>query len=185
MSQIRTFLAIDLKEDLKPKINNLINEFKKIDTKIKYVESENLHLTLKFFGNIDEKDLNSLKNSIENAVEQIRPFKINIKNCGAFPNKNRINVIWVGIENDLLLTELHDNLDDEFVKIGFDKDKKFSTHLTIGRMKTAKNKNQVRKTIEEFSDIEIGEMTIEKISLKKSTLTPSGPIYEDLEVFEL
>ena len=185
MSNIRAFLAIDLDEDLKPKINSLIKEFQKIDTKIKYVELVNLHLTLKFFGDIDENGLNSLENAISNVVCNFKPFNIQIKKCGSFPNKNRINVIWVGIDDDTILKQLHDKLDEEFKKLGFDKDKKFSTHLTIGRMKTAKNKAQVRTTIEENEEIEIGEMEVNKFTLKKSTLTPSGPIYEDLKVFEL
>ncbi|MDO5815827.1 MAG: 2'-5' RNA ligase family protein, partial [Methanobrevibacter sp.] len=75
--------------------------------------------------------------------------------------------------------------DKEFVRLGFDKDKKFSTHLTIGRMKSAKNKEKVKSIIEEFGEVEFGEMEVSKISLKKSTLTPQGPIYEDLTIFEL
>ena len=146
MSQIRAFLAIDLDDDLKPKINKIIREFKKTDARIKYVELANLHLTLKFFGDI---------------------------------------VIWVGIDEDSIIRDLHDKLDKEFVRLGFDKDKRFSTHLTIGRMKSAKGKDKVKSTIEEFSDVEIGEMEVDRIVLKKSTLTPAGPIYEDLKIFEL
>ena len=73
----------------------------------------------------------------------------------------------------------------EFVKLGFEKDRKFSSHLTIGRMKSGKGKNQVKSAIEEFEDVEIGTMKVDKIILKKSTLKPSGPIYDDIEVFEL
>ncbi|MDO5823276.1 RNA 2',3'-cyclic phosphodiesterase [Methanobrevibacter sp.] len=185
MSQVRAFLAIDLEDDLKPKINKLIKEFKKIDTRINYVELTNLHLTLKFFGEIDTNGLELLENRIAKVMSEFKPFNIKIKGCGAFPNNNHIKVIWVGIDEDFLIKELHDRLDKEFVKLGFDSDKKFSTHLTIGRMKSAKNKNQVKSTIEEYSDFEIGEMTVNSISLKKSTLKPSGPIYEDLTVFEL
>ena len=185
MSQIRAFLAIDLDEDLKPKINNLIKEFQEIDTKIKFVELVNLHLTLKFFGDIDSDGLDALESAIANVVSNFKPFKVNIKTCGAFPNKKRIRVIWVGIEDDSILKELHKQLDVEFTKLGFDKDKKFSTHLTIGRMKTAKNKELLKEIIEENESIEIGEMEVNKISLKKSTLTPSGPIYDDLKVFKL
>ena len=185
MSEIRAFLAIDLDDDLKPKINKVIKEFKQIDTKIKYVELANLHLTLKFFGDIDTNGLKLLENAIANVVSDFEPFKINIAGCGAFPNNNHIKVIWVGIEDDTVLKDLHDRLDKEFASIGFDKDKKFSTHLTIGRMKSAKNKNKVKSTIEEFSDVEIGEMEVSQISLKKSTLTPRGPIYEDISIFEL
>ncbi|MBQ2636525.1 MAG: RNA 2',3'-cyclic phosphodiesterase [Methanobrevibacter sp.] len=185
MSQVRAFLAIDLDDDLKPKINKIIKEFKQIDTRIKYVELANLHLTLKFFGDIDTNGLELLEEKIAGVVSEMKPFDIKIKGCGAFPNNNRINVIWVGIEDDAILKDLHDKLDKEFNKLGFDLDKKFSTHLTIGRMKSAKNKSQVKSTIEEFSDVGIGEMKVDKISLKKSTLTPSGPIYEDIKVFEL
>lgn len=185
MSQVRAFLAIDLDDDLKPKINRIIKEFKQIDTRIKYVELTNLHLTLKFFGEIDTEGLELLEEKIANVVSEFNPFDIKIKSCGAFPNNNHIKVIWVGIDEDSIIRELHDKLDKEFTKLGFDRDKKFSTHLTIGRMKSAKNKDKVKATIEEFSDIEIGEMTVNRISLKKSTLKPSGPVYEDLKVFEL
>ncbi|AMD17490.1 2'-5' RNA ligase [Methanobrevibacter sp. YE315] len=185
MSEVRAFLAIDLDDDLKPEINKIIKEFKQIDTRIKYVELANLHLTLKFFGEIDTSGLKLLEEKIANVVSEFKPFDIKIKSCGAFPNNNHIKVIWVGIDDDSIIRQLHDKLDKEFVKLGFEKDKKFSTHLTIGRMKSAKNKAQVKSTIEEFSDVEIGEMTVNNIILKKSKLTPSGPIYKDLKVFEL
>ncbi|MEE1335169.1 RNA 2',3'-cyclic phosphodiesterase [Methanobrevibacter sp.] len=185
MSQIRAFLAIDLDDDLKPKINKIIREFKKTDARIKYVELTNLHLTLKFFGDIDTEGLSLLEDAISNVLSEFESFNVKIKGCGAFPNSNRINVIWVGIDDDSIIRDMHDRLDKEFVRLGFDKDRKFSTHLTIGRMKSAKNKNKVKSTIEEFEDVEIGEMEVTQISLKKSTLTPAGPIYEDLKIFEL
>ncbi len=185
MSEVRAFLAIDLDDDLKPKINKIIKEFKQTDTRIKYVELGNLHLTLKFFGDIDTNGLNILENAITNVVSEFDPFNVKIKGCGAFPNRNHIKVIWVGIDDDSILKDLHDQLDKEFARLGFDKDKKFSTHLTIGRMKSAKNKDKVKSTIDEFSDFEIGEMEVSKISLKKSKLTPKGPEYSDIKVFEL
>ena len=185
MTQERAFLAIDIDEDLKAKIYKIIKEFKQIDANIKYVELDNLHLTLKFFGDIDTEGIELLSSKISSVVENFEKFPIKIKGCGAFPNTNRIKVIWLGIDEDELVKKLHDELDGEFVKLGFDKDKKFSTHLTIGRMKSAKGKSKVKSTIDEFSDVEIGEMEVSQRILKKSTLTPSGPIYEDLEIFEL
>ena len=185
MSHIRAFLAIDLDDDLKPKINRVMKEFKQIDTRIKYVGLVNLHLTLKFFGDIDTEGLEVLEQKIEEVVSDFNPFDIKIKSCGAFPNNNHIKVIWVGIDDDTILKDMHDRLDKEFTKLGFDKDKKFSSHLTIGRMKSAKNKDKVKSAIESFSDVDIGEMKVSKITLKKSTLTPSGPIYEDIKEFKL
>ena len=93
MSQIRAFLAIDLDDDLKPKINKIIREFKKTDARIKYVELANLHLTLKFFGDIDTEGLGLLEEAIANVVSQFDSFKIRIAGCGAFPNNKRIKVI--------------------------------------------------------------------------------------------
>lgn len=185
MSQLRAFLAIDVDEDLKAKMYRIIKEFKQIDANIRYVDLENLHLTLKFFGDIDTEGIDLLSSKISHVVSKFDKFTIKIKGCGAFPNTNRIKVIWLGIDEDELIKQLHDELDKEFVRLGFDKDKRFSSHLTIGRMKSAKGKNKVKSTIEKFSEVEIGVMEVDRIILKKSTLTPQGPIYEDLEIFEL
>ncbi|MDO5860606.1 RNA 2',3'-cyclic phosphodiesterase [Methanobrevibacter sp.] len=185
MSQLRAFLAIDVDEDIKAKMYKIIKEFKQIDANIKYVDLENIHLTLKFFGEIDSEGIELLSSKIESVVSNFDKFTIKIKGCGAFPNTNRIKVIWLGIDGDEVIKQLHDELDKEFVKIGFDKDKKFSSHLTIGRMRNAKGKNKVKSTIEEFSEVEVGQMDVDRIILKKSTLTPAGPIYEDLKTFEL
>ena len=185
MSQIRAFLAVDLDDDLKPKINKVIREFKGIDAHIKYVDLQNLHFTLKFFGDIDTEGIDLIASKVEKVINDFDSFEIKIKGCGAFPNKNRIKVIWVGLDEDEILKDLHDRLDKEFNTIGFDLDKKFSSHLTIGRMKSAKGKDKVKKTIEEYENIDMGTMEVNTITLKKSTLTPSGPIYEDLIEFRL
>lgn len=185
MSQLRAFLAIDVDENLKAKMYKVIKQFRQIDADIKYVDLENLHLTLKFFGDIDTEGIALLSSKIAGVVSNFDNFTVKIKGCGAFPNTKRIKVIWLGIDEDEIIKKLHDELDNEFVKLGFDKDKKFSSHLTIGRMRNAKGKEKVKSTIEELREVEIGEMTVDKIILKKSTLTPQGPIYEDLEIFEL
>ena len=185
MTQLRAFLAIEVPEELKLKIYKIIKEFKKTDARIKYVELENLHLTLKFFGDIDTEGIDVLSQKISSVVDNFDGFKVNVKTCGAFPNTNRPKVIWLGLENDENVRKLHDALDKEFTKLGFDADKRFSTHLTIGRMKSSKGKDKVKSTIEEFRDVEIGELDVDRIILKKSTLTPQGPIYENLKVFEL
>ena len=185
MSQIRAFLAIDLDDDLKPKINRIIREFKETNANIKYVDLQNLHFTLKFFGDIDTDGIDLIAEKVEKVIRDFDPFTIKIKGCGAFPNKNRIKVIWVGLDEDQILNELHDKLDKEFNSIGFDLDKKFSSHLTIGRMRSAKAKDKVKNTLNSYADIDVGTMEANTIVLKKSTLTPAGPIYEDLIEFKL
>ena len=90
MSQIRAFLAIDLDDDLKPKINKVMREFKQIDAHIKYVDLQNLHFTLKFFGDIDTEGIDLIASKVEKVINDFDSFNIKIKGCGAFPNKNRI-----------------------------------------------------------------------------------------------
>ena len=182
---VRSFLAIELKEDLVPKILDVQKEFKKINANIKYVPSENMHFTLKFFGNIDEDMIEDISNSVEKVIKDYSSFDLNIKDCGCFPNKNVIKVLWLGLDEGSPIKDLQKDLDVEFKKLGFKKERNFISHLTIGRVKSPKNKKQIRETIERLENIDIGQMTVSKICLKKSTLTPQGPIYEDINVFEL
>ena len=182
---IRSFLAIDIDADLLDKIKTVEDEFKKIDANIKYVNIENMHLTLKFFGNIDLNMIDKIQCSVKKVINEHKPFKINIKGSGAFPNTKQIKVIWIGLEENKDLIKLQKNLDNEFNKLGFNLERNYKSHLTIGRMKNGKNKNLIQDKIKEYEDYTIGSMTVKKIALKKSTLTPQGPIYENIEVFKL
>lgn len=182
---VRSFLAIELAEDLVPKILDVQKEFKKTNANVKYVPSENMHFTLKFFGNVDLDMVEDIINAIRKVIVNYTSFELNIKDCGCFPNKKVIKVLWLGLEEGSPIKELQKDLDKEFKKLGFKKERNFISHLTIGRVKSPKNKQEIRKTIEKLENIEIGQMTVSKICLKKSTLTPQGPIYEDIKVFEL
>ena len=182
---IRSFLAIELDEEIITKILDVQKEFKKTNTNIKYVPSKNMHFTLKFFGNIDSDMVDDISAAIEKVIKNYSSFDLNIKNCGCFPNKNVIKVLWLGLDEGSPIKSLQKDLDKEFKKLGFKKERNFISHLTIGRVKSPKNKKEIKETIEKLEDIEIGQMNVSKISLKKSTLTPQGPIYEDIKVFEL
>ena len=182
---IRSFLAIELDEKLVPNILDVQKEFKKTNANIKYVPSENMHFTLKFFGNIDMDMVEDIASAVEKVIGNYSSFDLNIKNCGCFPNKNVIKVLWLGLEEGSPIKDLQKDLDKEFKKLGFKKEKNFISHLTIGRVKSPKNKKEIRDTIEKLEDIEIGQFTVSKICLKKSTLTSQGPIYENIKVFEL
>ena len=182
---IRSFLAIELDEELVPKISDVQKEFKKTNANIKYVSSQNMHFTLKFFGNIDLGMVEDISSAVEKVIKNYSSFDLNIKNCGCFPNKKVIKVLWLGLEEGFPIKDLQKDLDKEFRKLGFKKERNFISHLTIGRVKSPKNKKEIREAIEKLEEIEIGQMTVSRICLKKSTLTPQGPIYEDIKVFEL
>lgn len=182
---VRSFLAIELDEDLVPKILDVQKEFKKTNSNIKYVPSQNMHFTLKFFGNIDLDMVEDISAAVLKVIKDYSSFDLNIKKCGCFPNKNVIKVLWLGLDEGSPIRDLQRDLDKEFKKLGFKKERNFISHLTIGRVKSPKGKKEIRNAIEKLENIEIGQMTVSKICLKKSTLTPQGPIYEDIKVFEL
>ena len=185
MGKIRSFLAIEVENVLLDKIYDIEKDFKSIDANIKYVSTNNMHFTLKFFGNIDEGMIDKISYSIEKVLENYKPFEIDICGSGAFPNENRIKVIWIGIKNNSNLKSLQKDLDVSFNRLGFELERNYVSHLTIGRMKNAKNKDLVQDKIEKYHNYEIGKMTVSSIVLKKSTLTPKGPIYENIKEFAL
>ncbi|MDO5849509.1 MAG: RNA 2',3'-cyclic phosphodiesterase [Methanobrevibacter sp.] len=182
---VRAFLAIELEDELRHEIYEIEKEFKKIDAKISYVEERNLHITLKFFGEIDLEGLDKISEKIEDVLSNYKPFGINVKGCGAFPSLEHIKVLWFGTQDNKILNQLHDDLDAEFASIGFDKDKNFSTHVTFGRMKSDKNKDAVRDEIKKYEKREIGPMNVKKIILMKSTLTPEGPVYNPIKEYKI
>lgn len=182
---MRVFLAIEIDEKLLDKIDDVQKQFAECEAPVKYVETENLHCTLKFFGEIDEDKVNDIIEVIENKIENHEPFKVNIKKSGVFPNERYIRVLWLGMEDVEPFSNLQKDLDEEFVKMGFKKERSYVPHLTIGRVKGAKNKAELLSKLKDLGNIEIGEMDINKIVLKKSELTPNGPIYTTIKEFDL
>jgi len=110
------------------------------------------------------------------------PFEISLKGAGFFPNQNYIKVIWIGIENTEQLGKIAYKIDDQTLKLGYDREKrKFSAHLTIARVKSAKNKDKLIQIIEKYKEVEFGKIIVDSIKLKQSELTPKGPIYTTLK----
>jgi len=162
---MRLFVAVDPTDEIRAQIGKLVESIKKPGDGIKWVKENDLHLTLKFLGEVKDQDLDKVIREVEAAAEGRESFKVTFKGLGKFPH-----VIWIGLkEGEKELKEIAEKLGTE----------EFSAHLTIGRVK----KGGIR--IEEFKEIELGEMRAEKIKLIKSTLTPRGPIYEIIKEVNL
>ena len=180
---MRLFVAVDLSGEIRENISRLS---KILGVKgIKTVEKENLHLTLKFLGEVDD----SKKDRIIAALDEIEfeQFKINFKGVGFFPNASRMRVIWVGVDEGAdKLTALANAVEDKMAELKFKKERRFVPHATIARVKRVdpNTKAALLEKLAKFEREEFGEMDITHFSLKKSTLTPKGPIYEDVEIFK-
>lgn len=185
MGRIRSFLAIDVDNSLKDKITEAQRILEEADAQVKFVEPENLHFTLKFFGQIDNKMIEELSRIIKEKIVVFKPFKLKIEGVGVFPNKNYMRVIWLGAKNPERFSEIQKSLDKEFKRLGFKKEKSYIPHLTIARVKGGKNKDRLLEKIEELENIRIGEMQIKELKLKKSELKPEGPTYTTIKKFKL
>ncbi|KZX15130.1 RNA 2',3'-cyclic phosphodiesterase [Methanobrevibacter filiformis] len=183
MSKFRSFLAIDIEPKLKNNIKIIQNGLKNSEANIKFVSMENLHFTLKFFGDINENMVGKLSIAIKEVLNENDSLTINIKGTGAFPNDKVMKVLWVGISRNDEFINLIKNFDSKFSNLGFKKERSYTPHLTIGRMKNQKNREEVSKILKDFKGFEIGSMKIKNIYLKKSELTPKGPIYENIAIF--
>jgi len=184
---IRTFIAIEIETKVKDDIAVWQSKLKKVADGVKWVDKNNIHITLKFLGNIEESQITDIKKAIEKSIEGIKSFEIEIKGEGCFPNINRPRVIWIGVERGKdILKEIAKNLENECEKLGFKKEKRpFSPHLTIGRVKRfMKSLTMLRKFLEE-NDFPAKKFTATEIVLMKSDLKPTGPVYTPIEKIKL
>jgi 2'-5' RNA ligase len=184
---MRAFLAIELDDYLKNKINDTQDILRKNkNAKIKYVENENLHLTLKFFGDINKRKQKQISKIINNTIENYEPYTLKLAKVGTFPNNNRPRVIWVGARDKNKNTiKLSKELDESFNKIGFKKEHDYVPHITIGRVKKVSDNTELTKTLKKLKNNYYGKLEVNKICLKSSQLTPNGPIYNTEEEYIL
>jgi len=179
---MRTFVAIELPRELTSKIDQLQSALKKTNADVSWVKPQNVHITLKFLGEVREEKIEEVYQATEKSVKGLRNFPVNLQGLGGFPNLKRPRVIWIGVEKGKeILAELYPKVEEEFFKIGFDKENRaFTPHLTIGRVKSPKNleglASEINKTTFETEDFKVQEVVV-----MKSTLLPTGAVYTPLK----
>ena len=144
---------------------------------IKLVNPGLVHITLKFLGNIDEDKIGPIVSALSQV--ECKPFAARIKGVGVFPKPAYIKVIWLGAEGSF--DKLHNEVERVLSPFKFEKDNNFSPHATLARVKQVREKVALLETINKLGDVDLGSIQVESIVLKKSTLTPEGPIYETLK----
>jgi len=184
---IRLFIAIEIEKRIKERILDYLKHLKKADTGVRWVAYENIHITVKFLGNIDAKMLPALINSIDNVLSCFSPFRIQIGNVGAFPTVKKPRILFVCIqdkENNLL--KIFERLEKGIEEYGIKRDtKNYVGHITIGRTKSQKNLRKLIDLLQADSDRFFGQEKVRHISLIQSELTPDGPIYTTIKKFQL
>ena len=186
---MRLFIAFPLPVEIKKYLSKTIDDFKShcSDNKaVKWVDANNIHLTVKFLGDTDSSLLDTIKKELSNIGKQFPIINCSINKVGAFPNLNKPRVYWIGIDpqNDDIF-ELAEQTDKAMSQLGFEKEsRKFQAHLTLGRIKISYELSDLNQYISNYK-VEPKQLTINKLRLYKSTLIRQGPIYECLHEVKL
>ncbi len=184
---VRCFLAINLSESVKKRLQALQQELAKAGADVRWVRPEGIHLTLKFLGNIPEEKIEPIAKAAQEVVAKFRPFCLRVKGLGTFPSGRKPRVIWAGLEGDLKpLLQLQKELEDSLTKLGFEPESRsFVPHLTLGRVKSNRRVEKLRQLLAEQNN-RVGEgweeIRVETLILYKSTLKPSGAVYTPLKI---
>ncbi len=180
----RLFVAVPVSEEIKNKIRPIAEELSKIGADLKLVSISNLHFTLKFLGEVDEKKIPEIDNKLADIAEKTKPFEISIKGVGVFPSLDQISVVWIGVE-DSLLASLMKTVGKELDFVRKNDYAEEVAHLTIARVKTGKNKKELQEFMKKYEQKEFGTMKVDKMILFESELTGEGAKHKAVREFEL
>jgi len=175
---MRVFIAIDLPDDIKNKIYEEIKNIKGV--RGKFVERENLHITLKFLGELQPNIVEKIKKELDNI--RFNKFEIEIYGFGNFNNR----VLWFGVKKGYdKVVELKNEIDNMLKKFNFIPDTDFHPHITILRIKEIISREDYYHTLEKLKNVEIGRFLVGSFSLKQSILRREGPLYLDIKRYQL
>jgi 2'-5' RNA ligase len=181
---IRSFIAFDIdSESVLKRITDAQNLLTKTEADLKLIEPKNIHITVRFLGNITANMVEKIHEEMKKV--QFIPFDAKIHGIGAFPNLRYPRVLWAGITQGAdQLRSIFTQLEPGLRSLGFTPDfKGFSPHLTIARVKSGRNKAELSKCVTENVNYEFGIVRAQCLRLKRSDLTPKGPIYSTLKEF--
>jgi 2'-5' RNA ligase len=182
---VRTFVAVEISQSLKDDFKDIQESLKKEGLFLRWVKPQDIHLTMKFLGEIDKDLLPQIDKTVGEVCERNEIFSINLKGVGSFLRRGSSGVVWIGIDEMPSLTVLHSHLEGALEKIGFTQEARFTPHLTLGRIKLVEDRVHFRQIIEKYCDLDCGTMMVTALSLMKSDLKPEGPVYTRLSQFPL
>lgn len=186
MSVFRAFIAIDLPQEILDRMEQvveLLQESRK-DLPVRWVPTENIHLTLKFLGDVSDSNYEMLTRILVVEAANNQPFPLSVGDLGAYPNMRRPRVIWVGVEAPTEMMVLQRAIDTETARLGYPSEKrKFSPHLTLGRVDRNASTREVKDIGQVLKKNEVGFLgaaRVEEIHLYRSDLQPGGAVYTRL-----
>lgn len=188
---LRIFIAIPLSFSIIEYLSEIISSIKKQlpDHSIKWVKPENIHLTLRFLGNISSSKLIDLYKHFDTPLK-IEPFELEITKLGAFPSIFKPHVVWVGLSESKPLVNLSLFINENTKFLGLENEESFSPHLTLARTRPGIKKENIENLKQLFAKnqnriLEPHSFQVNHFNIFQSTLTPNGPLYIILKTYKL
>lgn len=180
MARIRTFLAIGLNEAVRDQLVMLQERLAETVGDVKWVEPKNLHLTLLFLGEVQDRDLPALCRAAQKAVAELPAFALNIEGAGCFPNTRRPRVLWVGAgAGTQQVVAVHDALEAALLELGCYRreERQYTPHVTLGRLRGEQADDTLGATLQKLRSWKAGECPVREVLVMSSQLTSHGPTY--------
>lgn len=179
MKRLRTFIAVDLGKTIRDRIITLQETLARTGTEIKWVEPENLHVTLLFLGEVDPRQVINVCRMVQDCASKQPAFPLSVETVGCFPNERRPRVVWVGVgEGAQELCALHDALEGPLQELGYRREeRRYTPHITMGRVKSDRPTDDLAASLAKRAGWKGGAVTVEEILVMSSQLTPQGPQY--------
>lgn len=176
---MRSFIAVEISQQIKEALERVLQEFKRVQCDVKWVQPESIHLTLKFLGEIDPNMVPEIKEALEKTLSYHGPFSLSAEGIGAFPKLDNPRVVWVGLGGELdKLAALQKDVEAVLNALGFPKeDRPFKPHLTLGRVRSPKGKEALVKKLREMSSKTLGIFPVDCVAQYRSELLPTGAKY--------
>ena len=178
----RTFLALPLSEQVVGRLADAQQSLSAAGAQVRWVARENLHLTLKFLGNVEEADTAEVCRLAGEVAAAVEPFDFAVTALEAVPPRGALRMIWAGVvEPTGALARLQRSAEDAYEQMGFEKETRpYRPHLTLGRVKSGRNVAELRAAAERFAETDFGTTPAGEVIVFESRLTPTGPIYSPL-----
>ncbi len=181
MARVRTFLAIDVGEDIRDQLVFLQEQFAKVAPDVKWVEPENLHITLLFLGEVQQRETLDICRAAQKAVADMPEFTMSIEGAGAFPNPRRPRTLWVGVgEGAEVVGALHDAIEAPLLDMGSYRreTRAYVPHVTLGRVTGERvDDDELAKLLASHKTWSAGEVTVREVQVMRSELASEGPTY--------
>jgi len=186
-NDIRAFIAIELDKDLRLKIKKIQEILKESKADVKWVNSENIHLTLKFLGRVPTASLDDLCQTIKQVTAEFPSFEFELNACGWFPAEGQPRILWIGVGlGKDLVEKIAATLSSHVSRFCEEKNsEKFLAHITVGRVKSGKNISILLSAISKLDLDFPKKQKVNHITFFQSRLTPSGPEYKKIYKFDL